>query len=215
MTAPSATASRRERERLARREALLEAGERVLERVGYRKLRMDEVAREGEVSKGTVYLYFPSKDALCAAIAARNISQKLPDIRDALEHTPTGLARVAKLIEGFGKHFANKPHSFRWLLDWFLAPQLEDQSDDFAAYRSRVDEIFGLLIRSLETGQQDGSVRGDVDPTHQALAIWTSGLGVHLIHHNAGAMRQRTGHVFDPDTVLAVHRDNLLRGLRP
>ncbi|MCB9599525.1 MAG: helix-turn-helix transcriptional regulator [Sandaracinus sp.] len=59
-------AARRQREKEARREAILEAAEARLREVGPRTLTMDEVAHLAELSKGALYLYFPSKDALLA-----------------------------------------------------------------------------------------------------------------------------------------------------
>ena len=64
-----AVAARRERERTARREAILDAAEELVVSDGYHGLRMDAVAEAVELSKGTLYLYFANKDALCAAVA--------------------------------------------------------------------------------------------------------------------------------------------------
>jgi AcrR family transcriptional regulator len=50
------------------REALLDAMEHLLARYGYKKTTMDDLARETGIGKGTIYLYFPSKEevALCS-----------------------------------------------------------------------------------------------------------------------------------------------------
>src|SRR5438552_15724256 len=48
-------------------DAILDAAERLLARYGFKKTTMDDLAREAGIGKGTVYLYFPSKEevALC------------------------------------------------------------------------------------------------------------------------------------------------------
>ena len=50
------------------REAILDGIERLLARYGYKKTTMDDLAREAGIGKGTIYLYFPSKEevALCS-----------------------------------------------------------------------------------------------------------------------------------------------------
>jgi AcrR family transcriptional regulator len=73
-----AVAERREREREARREAILDAAEELTAEVGYEALRMDAVAVAAELSKGTLYLYFANKEALCAGVATRLIDRLLP-----------------------------------------------------------------------------------------------------------------------------------------
>jgi AcrR family transcriptional regulator len=50
------------------RDAVLDAAERLLARYGYRKMTMDDLAREAGIGKGTTYLHFPSKQevVLCS-----------------------------------------------------------------------------------------------------------------------------------------------------
>ena len=56
--------SKREQQKEAKRTALIEAALRVFSRVGFAAAKMDDVADEAGVSKGTVYLYFESKEQL-------------------------------------------------------------------------------------------------------------------------------------------------------
>src|SRR6185369_8650425 len=50
------------------RDLILDAAERLLARFGYRKMTMEDLAREAGIGKGTIYLSFPSKEevALCS-----------------------------------------------------------------------------------------------------------------------------------------------------
>ncbi|MEL6862303.1 MAG: TetR/AcrR family transcriptional regulator [Pseudomonadota bacterium] len=56
--------SKREQQKEAKRAAVLDAALRVFSRVGFAAAKMDDVAEEAGVSKGTVYLYFDSKEQL-------------------------------------------------------------------------------------------------------------------------------------------------------
>jgi AcrR family transcriptional regulator len=44
------------------REGNLDAIEQLLARYGYKKTTMNDLAREAGIGKGTIYLYFPSKE---------------------------------------------------------------------------------------------------------------------------------------------------------
>lgn len=46
------------------REAILDATERLLARYGYRKMTVEDIAREVGVGKGTIYLHFSSKEEI-------------------------------------------------------------------------------------------------------------------------------------------------------
>ena len=53
-------AERKEREKLQRRNDIIDAAERLFFQHGFETPTMDDVAREAELSKGTLYLYFKS-----------------------------------------------------------------------------------------------------------------------------------------------------------
>ncbi len=56
--------SRKERERLARKREILEAAQRVFAQKGFHQATIDEIAKEAELAKGTIYLYFKNKREL-------------------------------------------------------------------------------------------------------------------------------------------------------
>src|SRR4030065_51776 len=82
---------RRERELRRRegyRETVLHAAERVILRKGFSALTMDDVAREAQLSKATIYKYVAGKGVLIFEIMGHNFD----DIRD----------RVAGIVDGPG-----------------------------------------------------------------------------------------------------------------
>lgn len=60
-------------EKQERADAILDAAERLLLRAPDRGASVAEVAEEAGLAKGTVYLYFPSKEELLLAVHERNI----------------------------------------------------------------------------------------------------------------------------------------------
>ncbi len=62
---------RKAREREMRRQQIMVAAKRVFTQRGYEKSTMEDIAREAELSPGTIYLYFKSKDELYASLCLR------------------------------------------------------------------------------------------------------------------------------------------------
>ncbi|MBU4345484.1 MAG: TetR/AcrR family transcriptional regulator [Desulfobacteraceae bacterium] len=62
---------RKERERGRRRQQILIAAKKVFYNKGFAKVTMEDIAKEAELSPGTLYLYFKSKDELCASLSLR------------------------------------------------------------------------------------------------------------------------------------------------
>ncbi len=56
------TADRREREKEKRRNDIIDVAEKLIFSKGYENVTMDDIARETELARGTLYLYFKNKD---------------------------------------------------------------------------------------------------------------------------------------------------------
>jgi AcrR family transcriptional regulator len=62
-------------------ERILDAVERLLARYGYRKMTMDDLAREAGIGKGTTYLYFRSKEEVALSSIDRVVERVLERLR--------------------------------------------------------------------------------------------------------------------------------------
>src|SRR5215470_18256165 len=65
-------------------DALIEATARLLVREGFEKASTNRIAEEAGVSIGSLYQYYPSKEALVAAVIDRHNQQRMHVVRDAL-----------------------------------------------------------------------------------------------------------------------------------
>jgi len=80
---------RRERERLQRHQDILDAAKTVFARDGYEKANLDEVAAILELSKGSIYYYFESKEALFTSIVEQGLDGLLDKIEKAKSKSST------------------------------------------------------------------------------------------------------------------------------
>ena len=62
---------RKERERDRRRQQLIVAAKRVFTKKDFNRATMEDIAKEAEVSPGTIYLYFKNKDELFVSLSLR------------------------------------------------------------------------------------------------------------------------------------------------
>lgn len=76
----------------ARRQQLLDATERVLQRQGAARTTIVEIAREADLSVGAVYLYFHSKDAILEALARKRYDTVLGAMNRAAADASLGYA---------------------------------------------------------------------------------------------------------------------------
>ncbi len=69
------TKERKVREKAARRDAILEAAKSVFFERGYHTATMDRIAEEVELSKGSLYLHFPSKEELYISLLVEGLAE--------------------------------------------------------------------------------------------------------------------------------------------
>lgn len=79
-------------------ETILDATARVLSKRGYEGTNTNVIAEMAGISVGSIYQYFPNKDALIAALHERMAQRIFTVIRDAVENTPAHNLREAVAI---------------------------------------------------------------------------------------------------------------------
>lgn len=89
------------------RAAILAAVQADVDRVGYRRIRLEDIARHAGVSRQTIYDYFGSRDALIRAFMAEEsvrlaevIAAAIEDERDPRRGLTKGLTTVLEWLSG-------------------------------------------------------------------------------------------------------------------
>ncbi len=150
-----------------RREQLLDAAQQVLLERGLRATTVADVADAAGVAKGTMYLYYESKDDLLAALRSRYLDQCAAALRPQ-PGKPVS-ARIRQMIVGLFD-FAAEHHELHHLL-FHEAGFSED--DAFAGVRNDLTDL-------IEEGVESGELRAQDVQTATAFVLH----GVHgaLVH---------------------------------
>jgi len=82
-------------------EAILVAAAQVFRRNGYATATTDRIAERAGVSIGSLYQYFPNKDAILVALAERHIDAGFALVRELLAEASTGVPEVEPLLRRF------------------------------------------------------------------------------------------------------------------
>jgi AcrR family transcriptional regulator len=89
-------------------EAILEAAARILETRGLVACTTNAVAQRAGVSIGSLYQYFPNRDALTAALIERETAQLMVDI-DAATRQKTASGRLREMVQAAVAHQMRRP----------------------------------------------------------------------------------------------------------
>lgn len=156
------------------RDAILDATDRLLSRYGYRKMTIDDLAKEVGIGKGTVYLYFSSKEEIALSHIDRiveRLKEKLLNI--SLEDAPPGERLREMLITRVLFRFDSVQHYTASLNELLaeLRPQL------LARRRRYFDEEAKTFAGVIEKGQALGAFEsGDPHKLAHLLLVATNSL---------------------------------------
>jgi AcrR family transcriptional regulator len=140
--------SRRQRERQRHRNEILSAALRLFSQKGFHEVSMQEIAAEAEFATGTLYNFFPSKEALfeeltqsCAERIITDLSaildvpgDEVDRLRTFIRRQPALLAEHAEFIKVYVSEFGTRgakvskkqeADQFHFILDAKLAQLLE------------------------------------------------------------------------------------------
>jgi len=200
-------AKRWERRKEARPAEIVAAALQLFADRGFAATRLEDVATIAGVSKGTVYLYFESKEQLFEAVVREAIAPNI-DRAEALVDTFEG--PTAELIRALFEFMAGVLETpLTGVMKLLVAesgnfPQLARLYADLVLRR-----VFGLLRRILERGVARGELRPlDLDTAVPLVIAPVLLLG--LWKHSFGA---HTDLALDRRAVLQAHAENLLRAL--
>ena len=98
---------RREREKAQRRSAIINSVRELILSQGIERIGMEDIAQKAELSKATVYLYFPGKHVLLSEIGEEAARVFLERLKSLLETGFTGIKALRFLWRGYIELFGN------------------------------------------------------------------------------------------------------------
>jgi AcrR family transcriptional regulator len=207
---PATIGSSRRRRKEARPQELLDAALALFVQKGFAATRAEEVAAAAGVSKGTLYLYYPSKEELLKAVIAHYLSARIAE----------GAAQAA----GFGGSPSALLRSI--LIDWWTGLYDSPAAGVFKLvitevrnfpeiaeyyHREVVQRAHDLLGGILRRGIAQGEFRS-VDVDHAVHSLVLPLVMICLHRHSLGACTPADWHL-DGRSFIGQHVHLVLDGL--
>ena len=178
---------RKEREKGQRKEEILDAAQRIFFEKGLNISTMDEIAESAELSKGTLYLYYKSKEDLYLAVATRGF-QFLHESFEKIIAQEKSIVKALVLISDSYIQFFNTHRNYFRMFNFLQAPQFHKQvseemrlSCNKEAYKN-----WDRIIELFRRGMKEGFVRKDLDPVETTIIMWSSATALLLRYDNEG-----------------------------
>jgi len=202
---------RKEREREARKKAILGAAKALFFEHGFHSATMDQIAEAAELSKGSLYLYYPSKEELYVTILVEGLEILHEEFQVAVED----MEGWEKKLRNIGSAYYNFYREYR---DYFqilfllqhgeLASKVSDP-----LYQRCLEKglsCLNILSQAIQEGMNEGEI-ASYNPMELAVLLWGSFSGVILLYEEEEHKRFLPSSL---DSLLRTNIDLILAGLK-
>lgn len=186
--------------RIQKESIIIDAAEKVFMQHGYDNTKMEDIAKELGMSKGTIYFYMGSKENLYMAITHRGMQRLIDEYHqisfDNKENK--GVDAVIALMKAFmefsQEHFLYTEAVLNYLsFSRSTGRGLRDDKVTSAMreslYYQKVlmieDAPMQIVIKEIRRGVEDGSIRNNVRPELIYLNAWALILGFTKLNDTA------------------------------
>ena len=199
----------RRRRKDARPQELLDAALALFVEKGFAATRAEEVAQRAGVSKGTLYLYYPSKEELLKAVISHNLSDRIAEGQQmAAGHPGTATALLRTILVEWWRQLYDSPAAGVFKLVITEVRNFPEIADYYA--REVIEPAHRLLGGLVQRGIAQGEFRPvNIDNAVHSLALPLVMICLH--RHSLGACAvdwHLDGHAF-----IAQHVALVLDGL--
>ncbi|HSV51803.1 MAG TPA: TetR/AcrR family transcriptional regulator [Burkholderiaceae bacterium] len=202
--------AKRERRKEARPGELLDAALDLFVEKGFAATRAEEVAARAGVSKGTLFLYFPSKEELLKAVVRENISGRFKEWNEEFQAFEGSSAEMlhycmnvwwervgATKASGITKLMVSEARNFPEIAAFYQQEVIQPGQD--------------LIRRILQRGVQRGEFR-PVDLDYAVYSVVATMVFLIMSRHSLGACVPENFQL-DPQRYIASQIDIILHGL--
>jgi AcrR family transcriptional regulator len=166
---PSTRISRRTRKRLQLADRIAAIAYGLFEKQGYDTITMEQVAATADIAKGTLYKYFPIKEALLAHQFQRDIESGMSPLWQVLDQQNSFAAQLRCLLHASAKWYEARRIYVAAYVRYQLTTANFDAGD--AAQQHLPSGARQILLRLCATGQRRGDVRSDLSAGQLAVML--------------------------------------------
>lgn len=159
----------------ATRTAILEAAAAAFARGGLAGTSLNDLVRASGLTKGAFYFHFSSKEELALAAFRLKQEQLLDGMGAAARPDLPAFERLIAMLDARVELLAGDP-SLGCVLR--LGQELRIGADPGSEYAGFQETAIAVIAGLLVEGQQDGSVRRDVEPREEAEMVFAAILGI-------------------------------------
>ncbi len=191
---------RKQKEKERRRHEILKAAHKVFLREGYNNSSMDLIAEEAQLSKGTLYLYYKTKDDLYASVLLeKGLPTLIKFLKEADSKTNSIEDKILNFSLAYYRYAVNYPEFFNMLNELHSEGTLNLSNikpETLQSLRKIEEEIFKDKLMTFQKGIETGIFNDDFSTCYALTQLWLALTGTIQL-------------------LLSIHKSDMFKNLNP
>lgn len=184
--------TRRQKEKELRKRSILKASQQLFFKKGFKSVTVESIAKQARLSKGTVYLYFNSKEEIYAQILLNEIDKFHEKVLEVVETGENASEMLLNFAEFYIDFFLNERELFRILMTFMLHTNDLNFSGDMQVHMIRTtNRTIEILDRILQSGLDRGEFVCRKNIRKSRNAVWGLLNGIISLHLFTGKEHTR------------------------
>ena len=180
------TKDRREQEKENRRQVILDAAEAIMQANGIHGLNVDLIAHETQLAKGTIYLYFKSKEEILATLTLKARNLLFQAFKEAVSKHDSPIEQLKSVVYANYQFYQENP----LLNDLVSLYEANSQLVETADLQEASDNITRLIVEIAQKAKENGTLNPSINPLHFTVILWGMTIGLHQVFKIKGKTLQ-------------------------
>lgn len=168
------TKDRKLLEKENRRESILSAAETIMSKHGIHGLSIDLIANETQLAKGTIYLYFKSKEEIMSILSVKARKLLFKEFQKIQKKNISNIEKIMELVHTNYSFYKKKPMYY----DLVSLYEVNNTLTETEEMHESGQEIADLIIDMATKAQNDGTLNPNINPLHFSFCLWGMTVGV-------------------------------------
>ena len=149
--------TRTERKKQETKEIIISVAMNLFRKQGFSATSMEQIANEVDIAKGTLYNYFPVKEAILSEFMQQSFREKFPERILQLRKMPDTRTRMISLITELVTGIKSQKEIFEKYMIYRIQKMISLEEED-----NIKSGLYLLEIEIIELGQKSGEIRDDL-----------------------------------------------------
>ena len=189
------TTERKNIEKENRRQVILDAAVTVMQSYGLHGLSIDLIAQETNLAKGTIYLYFKSKEEILSILTIRARTLLIKDFQKIEKNKESNIEKLKSILKSNYLFYKKNPLYY----DLVSLYEVNNRMTETEEMQLSGEKIMKIVVGIAGRAREEGTLNPKISPVILAMSLWGMAVGMLQLIKVRGAIMKEKLNISEKD----------------